>query len=307
MAYQRAGKVAILAVVCALTLTVGGVKRAWGRQAEKSQAGEAAARTERSPSWPPPNVDDEVPPLAPDVPCSLPEVLEGVSENLKLLIANLREFSATERLVHQQYKGNGRWENRETRTYEYLVDLHESADGLLLVDEYRSGSGSALRAPAELQDRGLPALVLVFHPQLRDDYEMKCEGLGQWQGQPAWLVHFELRPDRTSRLRSFVVGHLSYPVRLKGRAWISKDTYQVLRLESDLLTAIPQIRLFVEHTVVEYRAVRFQRSNLELWLPAFAEIYMDFRGHRYHRLHSFSDFQLFSVDVQEKVNEPKRH
>jgi len=50
---------------------------------------------------------------------------------------------------------------------------------------------------------------------------MRCEGLGQWDGKPAWQVHFQQRDDRPARLRVYTVGMRSFPVKLKGRAWIA--------------------------------------------------------------------------------------
>ncbi len=98
---------------------------------------------------------------------------------------------------------------------------------------------------------------------------------------------------------------LGYPVKLKGRAWIAADTYQVIRLETDLLEQIPAIHLFVDHLMIEYRPVQFQKRRVELWLPETAELYFDFKGHRYHRRHSLSDFQLFSVDTSQQIQQPQ--
>jgi len=152
---------------------------------------------------------------------------------------------------------------------------------------------------------GLVAFALVFHPYFVGDFEMACEGLGEWHGQPAWQVHFQQRPDKPARMHVFRVGGGLYPVKLKGRAWVSADTYQVVRLELDLIEPIPKIRLEAEHLAIEYRPVQFARRNPELWLPGSADLYMDFRGRRYHHRHSFSDFLLFSVDATQQIQAPK--
>jgi hypothetical protein len=46
-------------------------------------------------------------------------------------------------------------------------------------------------------------------------------------------------------------------------------------------------------------------SHLQLWLPSSTELFMDFQGRRFYRKHSFTDFQLFPVDTQYKVSDPK--
>ena len=67
---------------------------------------------------------------------------------------------------------------------------------------------------------------------------------------------------------------------------------------------MPEIRLLSEHQVVEYGPIRFDKKNTSLWLPKSAEIYFDFRQHRYYRRHSFDHYMLFAVDADEKRKEP---
>jgi hypothetical protein len=69
---------------------------------------------------------------------------------------------------------------------------------------------------------------------------------------------------------------------------------------------MPDIELLREHQAIEYGPVRFKKNNTELWLPATAELYYEFRRHRYYRRHSFSDYLLFSVEDKQKIGAPKQ-
>jgi len=254
--------------------------------------------------WAPPAVDDAVPPVAADVPCAAPEILEAAARRVKELVANLEEFTATERVEHSKLDGKGKARAPETRSYNYLVSFHEVRPGMLSVEETRNGSLLPDSFPERLATTGLPALVLVVHPYFVEDFDIACEGLGQWRGRPAWQVHFQQRADRPVRVRSYRVSHRRFPIRLKGRAWIAQDTHQVVRLETDLLEPVPLIRLQQEHMAIEYRPVEFPRRKLRLWLPHSVDLWVDFRGRRYHRRHSFRDFQLFSVETSQQIHDP---
>jgi hypothetical protein len=81
---------------------------------------------------------------------------------------------------------------------------------------------------------------------------MSCEGLGDWNGQATWLIHFRQRDDRPKRVKGYKVGEEVYLVGLKGRAWISADTYQIVRMESELVNPVPEIRLRSDRQIVEY-------------------------------------------------------
>jgi len=139
---------------------------------------------------------------------------------------------------------------------------------------------------------------------VRDNFEMSCEGLGDWHGQATWLVHFRQRDDRINSMHSYKVGDRLYSVKLKGRAWITADKFQIVRVEAEMVSPMPEIQLLSEHQVVEYGPVPFPKKNISLWLPKSAEIYVDFRKHRFYRRHSFDHYMLFSVDSEEKRKEP---
>jgi hypothetical protein len=46
---------------------------------------------------------------------------------------------------------------------------------------------------------------------------------------------------------------------------------------------------------------------MEMWLPASVEVFYDWKGHRVHREHRFSNYLLFSVDDKQKISAPKGH
>jgi hypothetical protein len=176
------------------------------------------------------------------------------------------------------------------------------------VDEYRSNSNSSpANFPDGVESNGLPALVLIFHPYNVGSFEMSCEGLTRWNGGLAWQVHFRQRKDKPNRIREYRIGLMgrSYPIALKGRAWIAADTFQIRRLETDLVAPVPEIRLVADHTAIEYGPVQFKNRKVDMWLPQTAEVYYDWRGRRTYRRHSFSNYLLFAVDDKQRISAPK--
>jgi hypothetical protein len=194
---------------------------------------------------------------------------------------------------------------KQTRDFNYVASISEDKPGFVSVDEYRAAHLGLDDFPDHISSSGFSALALVFHPSLRDNFDMACEGLGDLHGQAVWLVHFKQRDDRPARLHDYKVGAQTYAVKLKGRAWITTDKFQIVRIESELVNPMKPIQLLSEHQIVEYGPVPFQKRNMDLWLPKTAEIYFDFRRHRYYRRHSFDHYMLFAVDADEKRKEPK--
>jgi hypothetical protein len=275
------------------------------KQFKKAGHGKMPAASPTHGSWEPPDVDAAVPPVAAGISCSLPQVVQGVSQRVEELVANLQSFSAREVIQHQEISPGGKSGPARKRSFDYFVSIRELRPGALSVEEYRDGSMSLQSFPTSLATAGLSAFALIFHPDYVGDFAINCEGLGQWHGQPAWQLHFQQRADKPVRFRQYEVNKNRYAVKLKGRAWVAADTYEVLRIETDLMEPIPAIALQSEHLAIDYQPVKFEKRDVQLWLPQGAEMYLDIRGHRYHHEHTFSHYVLFWVDVKQKIGNPK--
>jgi len=256
--------------------------------------------------WTPPDIDTVIPDVQSGVACSLPQVVSGVGRRMKDLVDNLQKFDATEHVEHFNVDAAG-WRGRpETRTFDYVVTVTLSDSGVFRLGEYRNGSLDPSLFPAQIATTGLSAMALIFHPSQVSDFNLTCEGLGQWHGRPAWQVHFAQRPDRPNRIRAYVIHEHYYPVPLKGRVWIDAANYEILRFESELMKPVPEIELTQEYLTIDYGPVKFQTRKQEVWLPLDAEVYSERGKHRFYRRHTFSNFSLFEVESVQQIKAPKQ-
>jgi tetratricopeptide (TPR) repeat protein len=254
-------------------------------------------------AWRPPDVDDIKPTLTPGITCPGTQVLAESGKRVQELVQDLARFTADEDLLHKSVDAFGFSGHAETRKYNYvaMVSLEQ---GDVSVEEYRSDRIAQEGDPDAIGSTGFVLLALVFHPDMQSDFEFACEGQGEWRGEATWLVHFRQRHDRPNRMHSYKVGGEVFSVDLKGRAWITADKFQIVRIEADIVKPVREIQLLSEHQTVEYGPVPFPKKNTMLWLPKDVEIYFDFRKHHYYRRHSFDHYMLFSVDTEEKRKVP---
>jgi tetratricopeptide (TPR) repeat protein len=258
-----------------------------------------------SPHWFPPNVDELIPPADAAVSCPLPQIVKQAGERVLEFVGNVDRFTATESLSHQTLNEFGLAVRSEKSKFNYLVSIQEMKPGVFDVQEFRDGGTSNEIFPEHVATLGTVAMVFVFHPNYASDFDFRCEGRTHQGNQEAWQVHFSQKSDRASRLRSYRLGNQYFRVGVKGRAWISADTSQVLRMETDLVSKVPEIRLHAEHQDILYGPVPFQKKHLVLWLPLATETYLDFNGHRIHRRQDLSNYLLFWVEDRETIEKPK--
>jgi len=275
-----------------------GVTSTEGTQPDTDLALAASAPSLPESAWGPPGVDELKPPVAPGVTCPYQQVMEGSGERVKQFVDNVTKFAAVEAMLHEQLDKTGNPFTKETRKFAYVASITEERPGFLQTDEYRNLSYGITDLPDNIVTSGSMTLALIFHPDMRDNFEMSCEGLGDWHGQSAWLVHFRQRDDKPNRFAEYNVGSQHYPMNMKGRAWITTDNLQIVRVDAELVKALPQ--LAVQHQIAEYGPVHFQKKNLDLWLPQNVDIFLEMNRHYYYRRHSYDHYQLFSTDSVEK-------
>ena len=251
-----------------------------------------------TPRWAPLDVDEWIPPVLSAAACPLPKILEQARNRTDDLIDNLQRFSATERIELTDTGVNGRKRSSSAAEVNYVAEISTSSYGYPGVNEYRSGTNEG--QPSML-DSGIAAFALMFHSTHTDNFQFRCEGLAELRGVSAWQLHFEESADLNKAFTAIRVGHSMYLPRFKGRAWIAAGGGEVLRIETDLLSPIPQIDLQLEHMVIDYAPVEFPTRQVRLWLPLSTDVYLAYHGHRYQRTHTFSRFQLFSVDSSETI------
>lgn len=252
-------------------------------------------------SWLPPGIDEKVPYVDPDEPCPLDEIKKGTGKRMAEFVSNLEKFTSSERIEHYPVDILGTRREPQIRNFNYVVTVSRTSKGVFLLDEFRNGSSDPGQFPAHIATVGMPAIALLFHPLLATDFNFSCEGLGSWEGQSAWQIHFEQRLDRPGRLLAYSADGKYSSLALKGRAWIDPGSLQVLRLESELVKPPVELGLTVEDIAISYRPVHFRTLDGQLWLPNIIDLYVERKGRRYYRRHTLTHFQLFTVEATQNI------
>jgi tetratricopeptide (TPR) repeat protein len=257
-------------------------------------------------AWAPPNVDSARPGVASDVSCSADEVIERTSASANRQLESLEKFLATEHIQHEEVDRHGAVSQLHDKNFQYMVFVDHAKDGLVFLNERRDGGTGTDSFPTSLATVGLVSLgVDVFQPGFAKALNFNCEGLGQWRGKAAWVMHFEQKQGVKSFLRLWETQTRTVEVPLKGRVWVAAGSYDVLHVESDLREPMKDLELARDHLSIDYGPVSFENGSSELWLPWYADMYLELHGRRYHHSHTLSNFSLFSVNTTNTISAPK--
>ena len=253
--------------------------------------------------WNPPSTDANPAGISQVPPCPAADVIASVRSRASELSANLERFDALEATAFESFDRYGVSRLFVPASFDYTVEF-DREPGIFRIHESRTPTPNSKAGLSAVQDSGVPAVALIFHPYFSADFEMHCDGASDWNGKPAWIVRFRQIPGRPSRILAFYTSETAYRAKLKGRAWIAQDSGQVLHLETNLEEGIPMMGLLGNAISIDYAPVQFQSQRVELWLPQRAITYTEFKDHRAIMQHVYSGFKLFTVQSSSTVTAP---
>lgn len=255
--------------------------------------------------WNPPNTESKIADLSDTPPCSLADVMKMTSARVTEFVDNLEKFDAIERSESERVnlQADNISETADAR-FDFMAEF-SMVNGNLHLKESRQELDQNDADAAKLEDVGMPALALIFHPNYTSDFTFECLGAADWDGQPAWVVGFRQIKGKPSRLMAFRTTKGTFGAKLKGRAWIARDSGQIMHLETNLIEAIGLIGLMANAVSIEYGPVQFHSADVKLWLPMAATAYSQYDKYTIVKKHTYSDFKLFSVGTQSVIEKPK--
>jgi len=118
-------------------------------------------------------------------------------------------------------------------------------------------------------------------------------------------VAFAQHPIQAHVYGLFKDGKNESTIFVQGLAWIDSQNYQILRLRTDLLKALPEVALKRQTTEISFSEVHFKSITAGFWLPREVAVTVDWHGKVLRNDHEYSDFKIFNVDSTQKIGKPK--
>jgi hypothetical protein len=165
----------------------------------KDNAQPQSMRTAKD-GWVPPDIEAVRPPVANEPSCPLRDVTSKAGKRVEPFVDNLNRLTATEIIDHQTASYSGTLHHPEIQRSKYVVSASRARDGNVHFVEYRGRSLKPEPSSDQVVVTGAFSLLLIFHPYHANDFQMTCEGLAAWHGQPAWQIRFEEQSKRMERL-----------------------------------------------------------------------------------------------------------
>jgi tetratricopeptide (TPR) repeat protein len=260
-----------------------------------------------------PELEKAIPELAGLEPATsqdaLPAILAKTEENVDKFFKLLPNVYSSEQIRADKIGKHGKVEDSQEKKFNYFVTVQSAKTGVCLT-EYRSnaaGEDLSDRKPEEghMLTKGFTALTMLFGSNFQAGSRFRYLGEQIIGGHKTQVIAFSQKPESAQPLEEFIMKNYSESILQQGVAWIDAETYQLVRLRTDLLQPMPRLGLRKQTTVIIYDEVKFRESPLDTRLPSEVVVTVELRDKTFHNLHRYSDFRLFHVDTSERIKAPK--
>ena len=239
----------------------------------------------------------------------LDPILSAVGKTVAESFVNFPNTSSLEQIHQEKLQRKQKTPDTLDQKFRYLCFAPVQSWGPSF-DEYRTDLLGRQKTPVGLADgfmltSGFASAALVFHPQYQSQSEFRFLGRQKINGRDSYLVAYAQRPAKAQLTGAFRSGDTSATTFSQGLAWIDSETYQITRLRSDLLKPVQELNLQRETTEIAYGEVHFKDKAAVFWVPQQVTVTVDWSSRHLRNEHRYSDFKLFNVDANEKVESRK--
>jgi hypothetical protein len=239
----------------------------------------------------------------------LGSILDGVGAKILEMTKSFPNTSSLEE-IHQEKLGHkGKVSNTQDQKFRYLCMVPHQAWGPGFM-EYRadlSGNEASVKGLTEgfMLTKGFTSAGFIFHPTYRAESNFRYLGRQKVNNRSTFVVAFAQIPGKAHFSGKFRQENTTVTTLSQGLAWIDSSTYEIIRLHTDLLTPLPELRLEGEATNIDFKEVHFKTLGGVLWLPDEVTVTLDWNGRVLRNRHEYSDFKIFNVDATEKIGTVK--
>lgn len=191
---------------------------------------------------------------------------------------------------------------RQTRSIEfnYLLMFDHRPDGATAITELRTDFknrrvGAAVDGVAP-RGFGFAYQWLLLLPANQSELRFRYLGQQRMDDHKTFVLGFVQIPDQVKLPGKFKWAGKEEPFFFQGIAWIDQSTFDVVRLQTDLLSPVPSVNLLRMTTDLQFHSVRIKGYDADFWLPSQVLIRTEQGESVLNELHQYSRFKFFHAE-----------
>ena len=237
----------------------------------------------------------------------LPMILKNVGTREEEFFHHVVDLFADEDIAQEVLEPTGTILASQRTRYGYLILLKGHAVPPNY-EEYRIDTQGNPTEPTGFQQgyaitAGFALKCIYFLPELQPELTYRYLGDQMMGSRDTYVVAFAQEPAHATFWGTVLSAWGKVVILDQGVAWVDKNTFQIVRIRTDLLAAQTEIGLAQQTTEITFAEVQIPGLSTALWLPDNASVYALFQGQAFRNEHRYWNYQHFHVSV--KMRQPR--
>jgi hypothetical protein len=231
----------------------------------------------------------------------LPLILKNTGHNVDAFAHNVGDLIADEDLTQQKLNPDGKIRAKLHTQDDYLILQHGSewgANSEYRMDKHGNPLESTGLQKGYLVTAGYALNCITFSSGAQSQSDFRYLGDQKIETRGAFVIVFAQRPEDATFKTLMRNDGIDVEVLTQGILWIDKDSFQILRMRTDLLNPSAKLRLRTIATNVDFSAVKLRDNPDPLWLPNDVTVFIEINGGKYRNFHHYSNYRRYQVAVK---------
>lgn len=229
----------------------------------------------------------------------LPLILRNTGRTVEAFFKDAVNLLAHEEVTEERINPKGKTTASRQQRYDYLILIHRE-EKPPRADEYRMSPNGNPEKQQGLADgysitSGFALKCIHFFPGLQWDSTFRYLGKQTVDGKDTYVVAFAQRPGRSTVTTNANGIWGTVVLLVQGIAWVDRNTFQILRMRTDLLAPRNDIGLKQQTTLLRLDKVQLPDVPKPLWLPREVQVTVNFKGQYFRNDHRYPEYKLFRV------------
>lgn len=184
--------------------------------------------------------------------------------------------------------------------FNYLLLFDHHPDGATAITELRTDfKNRQISSPVDgVAPRGFGFAYqwLLLSPANQSELRFRYLGQQSMDDHKTFVLGFVQIPNQVKLPGKFKWAGKEEEFFFQGIAWIDQSSFNVVRLQTDLLSPVPSVNLVQMTTDLRFRPVRIKGYDADFWLPSQVLIRTEQGESVLNELHQYSRYKFFHAE-----------
>ena len=229
-------------------------------------------------------------------------ILQKMGRRVDDFIRDVGDLIANEDVTQEKFNANGKIKAKERVQDNYLI-LHHGYEWGAGAEYRMDDKGNRLRPmgleKGYLVTSGHALSCISFSTIAQSQSKFRYLGEEKIDSRETYVLGFVQQPGEATFFTTMRgTEGADVDMLTQGILWVDKNTFQIIRMRSDLLAPNNEMRLDQLTTKVTFGEAQLQGVPNPLWLPSDVDVSIEIGGQRFHNIHRYTNYRRYRVSVK---------